>query len=259
MKKTLINHGGIIQWKFLISNDDELMKYAKYKSIEIGEEFRTLINKNYKQSDKPDTQTQKALKLTSTIHRVPLVSSCDVLLKELILSMHKMVLKGQTLVVNEAGGYCPWDEKEMERIEETEENVAIANGTQPRNKIQTNLNDGPILVLENQSEIPERVEDYIHLTLGIPKFSYIKNIQFEKQKLPLLIKEALEKKHHTIVVQSALMDDSQVIMVAELLEKIPGSITFLINSTDNLQDVLNCLIGEDRTEALYQKHKIVRW
>jgi hypothetical protein len=259
MKRTLVSHSGVIQWKFIISNDDELMQYAKHKSIAIAEEFRGLIGKDYKGSDKPDTNIQKALKLTSTIDKVPLVASCDVLLKKVIMAMHKCILNGDKLAVNEAGGYCPWDDHHMMVIPETEENIRIANGEEPKDRIQINLNDGPILVLENQSEIPDKVEYYIRLNLEATKFSYIKNIQFDKSKLPELLKEALKKGHHTIVVQTTLIDEEQVKSVAELLESIPIRIKFLINASGDLEKKLIEIIGMVRTADLYVKHEIVQW
>lgn len=217
MKKTLVDHGGIIQWKFIISNDDELMQYAKHKSTEISVEFVDLITK--KDKNKSDTNGQKVLKMVSKVHQVPIVTSCDVLLKNVILSMHKYLLKGETVVVNEAGGYCPWDDSRMSLAEETEENIAIANGDPLiiRNHIIADLENGPILVLENQAEIPERVEDYLFDTCGITRFSYIKNIQFEKDRLPEFIMQALAKQHHTFVTQTTLMDSSQVEMIASLM------------------------------------------
>lgn len=259
MKRTLVNHGGIIQWKFLISNDEELMQYAKHKSIAISEEFRHLINKNYKGSDKEDTNTQKVLKLTSKIHQVPLVASCDVLLKNVIISMYSMILEGETLVVNQAGGYCPWDDSCMTLVKETENNIAIANGDEPKDQILADLEHGPILVLENQSEIPEKVEDYIHLTLGLPSFSYIKNIQFDKAKFIDLIKEALVKKHHTFITQTTMMDTNQVEMIAGLLEKIPNDISFLINTSEDVEKTLTQIIGAERTKAIFEKHKIIQF
>lgn len=259
MKRTLVSHSGIIQWKFIISNDEELMQYAKHKSIVIAEEFRGLIGKDYKGSDKPDTNIQKALKLTSTIDGVPLVASCDVLLKKVIMSMHKSILNGDTLAVNEAGGYCPWDDHHMILIPETEENISIANGEEPKNKIQLNLNDGPILVLENQSEIPDKVEYYIRVTLGAAKFSYIKNIQFNRGKLFELIEEAIKLKHNTIVVQTTMMDEEQVNSIAGLLEGIPVRMKLLINTSEDLEKRLIKIIGMTRTADLYVKHEIVQW
>lgn len=256
MKKTLINHSGIIQWKFLISNNDELLQYAKHKSIAIGEEFRQFI---YKDSDKPDTNTQKVLKLTSQANRISLVSSCDVLLYKVMMSMQKCISKGETLVVNQAGGYCPWDDSQMTLVKETEENIRIADGKEPLNQITANLNDGPILVLENQSEIPDMVEEYIHLTLGVLKFSYIKNIQFDKEKMPELIKEALSKQHHTFVVQTTLIDTTQIKDIVKLMENIPYKVNFLINSSEGVEKTLTDLIGADRTQVLYEKHTIIQW
>lgn len=259
MKRTLVNHGGVIQWKFIIRNDEELMEYAKHKSAVISEEFRQLIHKDYKQSDKPDTNTQKAIKLTSVIDRVPLVASCDVLLKKVIMSMHNCLLKGDTLVINDAGGYCPWDDHQMIVVPETESSIQIANGEKPKNRIQVNLNDGPILVLENQSEIPEKVEDYIHLTLGSPKYSYIKNIQFDKDKLPELIKQAIQQKHDTIVIQTTLMDVKQVDSVVCLLENIPVRMKICINTSDNLEKSLINIVGMVRTAEIFVKHEINQW
>lgn len=256
MKRTLVNHGGVIQWKFIISSEEELVKYAKHKSIVISQEFVQLITKK---SDEPDTKIQEVLKFTSSIHNVPMVSSCEVLLKKIIMSMHESIKNGVTLVVNEAGGYCYWDDSCMTLIEETEENIAIANGDEPVNQIHVNLDNGPILVLENQKEIPETVEDYIILTLGLKKFSYIKNIQFDKESVSYFIKEALAKKHHTFVVQTTLMDMEQVEMIVSILESIPYKISFLIRTSENLEQALEKIIGSDRTSELFKKHKIFQW
>jgi len=256
MKRTLVNHSGVIQWKFIISNDEELMQYAKHKSIVIGEEFRQLIHKD---SNEPDTNTQKVLKLTSQAHNISLISSCDVLLYKTIMSMQKCITKGETLVVNQAGGYCPWDSHQMMVVPETEDNIRIADGKEPINQIIVNLNHGPILVLENQSEITRKVDDYIQLNLATPKYSYIKNIQFDKERLPKLIEEALMRKHYTFVAQTTLMDTEQIKTIVKLMECIAFPITFLINTSEDLKKTLTEIVGPRRTKEIFEKHEIIQW
>lgn len=252
MKKTLVNHGGIVQWKFIISNDKELMEYAKHKSIVLSEELRGII------SSKPDaseTNTQQILRLTSEIHRVPLITAGNVLLHKVIMSMHALILKGKTLVVNQAGGYCPWDDNFMALADEN----AAESLKENKNAITSNLTAGPILVLENQGDIPEPVKKYINLTLNSSTFSFIKNIQFGKDKLSELLIKALESRHDTIVVQTTMMDENQIILIVDLLEKIPVKINFHINTANNLKETLEEKAGKDRVEFLFQKHNIIQW
>lgn len=259
MKKTIVNHDGIIQWKFIISTDEELIKYAKHKSIVLDEEFRQLIQNKVEGSVESETKIQKALQLTSNVHNIPLISSGTFILHKIINSMHNFILKGKTVVVNEVGGFCSWDDSCMVILEETAENIMLVNGEEPANEINWSLENGPFLVLENQTEIPTDVEHYIYSTIGIKTFSYIKNIQFDKEKLPSLIKEAIEKNHNTIIFQSTLMDQKQVGLMVSLMENIPQKLTFLINTPEKLEDILIKLIGFDRATSLIEKHKIIQW
>lgn len=253
MKRTLVNHDGIVQWKFIISTDEELVQYAKHQSTVLSEELRQIISSK---SNDSETNTQKALRLTSEIHRVPLIVSGDVILHKVIMAMHTFILKGQTIVVNEAGGYCPWDDSCMSLVDESE---ALESSADMKNQIVSDLTAGPILVLENQGDIPEEVRKYIDYTFDTLNFSYIRNIQFNKDRLVPLLTDALKAKHDTIVVLSTLMDKSQIILMVEFLEKIPFKINFHISTSVNLKDSLNKSFGINRVEALFQRHNIVQW
>lgn len=263
MKRTIVNHGGNIQWKFIISNDEELLQYAQHKSTMIGEEFLHMIQRKQKNSNEKDSPTQTILKITSEKRNVPLVVACDVLLQRTIMTMQEMLLEGYTLVVNQAGGYCPFDDKCMTILESTEENIEIANGPEQKHQIDVDLEKGPFIVLENQSWIPKAVKDYLYVTLQVPEFSYIKNIQYGREEMSGLIKEALESGHHTFVAQSALVRLDQIKAIADIMDAIPYKVSFLINavtgSDKTFRDILNDVLGQEKTDRLFAKHNITEW
>lgn len=260
MKKTLVNHNGIIQWKIIISNEEELKQYTMLKTKILGEEFLGMLTKKLKGDSNEESQEQKLLRLISQTEKVPLINSCGLLVKELVIAMHSYILKKQTIVINAAGGYCPWDDSCMKVVEETEENIAIADGKQVlKDEILFNLDNGPFIVLENDGVIPKDVESYISNTLGVDKFSYIKSINLEPERMSDLIKEALAKKHHTFIIQTTMINTEQIESVVKIMEEIPFKVNFLIKTFEDIKEKLGFVVGKERVGELYKKHNIVEW
>ena len=100
--KKLVNHGGVIQYKWIVKTKEELHEYlfTVAKSI-ISQRIINFIK---------NPESDKQIEQIYHIKKVPPIQLAGVILAELWNSCEKYVLKGETLVFNSATGYCSWND-----------------------------------------------------------------------------------------------------------------------------------------------------
>jgi hypothetical protein len=101
--KTLVNHNGVIQYKHIIKNLDELQDYFEkvYKSINLSR-FQKFLQH-------PDDTN--IIKQMSDVLGVPPLEAISHMNNELFKTCYKNLNEGKVLVFNEAGGYCFLDDR----------------------------------------------------------------------------------------------------------------------------------------------------
>ena len=134
--KKLVNHGGIIQYKWVISNLKELHEYL----FEVAKSRISKRSSNWIRNPESDKQ----MKQLYHIKEVSVIQLAGVMLNDLWKSTEKYVLQGKILVFNEAGGYCFWDDETMKILDW---------------KYLLDCKD--IVVLENNSIVDEDVRNYL--------------------------------------------------------------------------------------------------
>ena len=240
MKTTLVNHGGIIQPKFIVSNNEELLQYADFLQTS---NVNSLIT-----PDKKDSKLIDYLKIISENKKFSMLDSCIFATNDKILRMHHLLLQGHKIVVNMSGGYCYWNDDEMSLVNEKEIKKSL-NGYE--NCIEYNIFQSKYLVLENASQIPNRVLKHVSSKGG---YSYIKSILLDhNNELNDLIKLAIKNGCDTIVAESTLINKSLLLQLVELFDSLP-SFNFELFLSSSLDKELTDLIGEERTNEIFRKH-----
>lgn len=109
MIKKLVNHNGTVQYKWFLYNQDDVLDYIE----QIGSKNISKRVSNWILDPKSDYQLtclQAAFKCNS-------VYLTNRLILELAAGMSKNVKEDAPLVVNEAGGYSPYDENYMKILD----------------------------------------------------------------------------------------------------------------------------------------------
>jgi len=257
MKKTLVNHGGTIQYKILIKTQEQLMEYAELNSNIMANEFCALLQ------NKPDelTHHQKMIKSMAQNSGESIIVTCDRLPYKKIMNMLKAIVAGHIVVVNNSNGYCYWSDKEMSLVEETEENIKLANQIDgPKYEIEYDIFHGVVLILENQSKIPDSVIEYVTGVLGQKEYAYVKNISLDSDhKLAGIIQSAIKMGIHTIVAETTLTNENQVYNLIHLLSKCPKMHICLkvYLGTEKLEEKLKKIVHDDElVEKVLSTHQI---
>lgn len=244
MKTTLVNHGGVIQEKFIIRTIEDLYEYEKINASRYGSAVVDL-------EDKPN-RLRDLLELNAEN------SGNSVFMSALSISMKQMqrmlehIQNKKTIVVNMAGGYTFWDNSIMSLVDESERKN---EGSDYLPKV--NIGKNKVLVLENQESVPESVIRFINKDLQQKEYSSITRLNTDyNDNIGVWIKEALNKGCNTIVAESQLMDIKQVKSIALWFEHLPP-MTFYLFGNNNLKAILTECVGEDKTTELYKKHKII--
>ena len=154
--KTLVNHSGIIQYKYIISSHEQLLKYAELFNLQISNSVSHILSDVYKEKDlsqmKYGNNHTKALAsflMAGRQKKKGLMHASSDLFMNKIMAMEKLICEGKTLVVNQGGGYCDWDNDCMQLVDETQYKHLSENSAMLEPKIK--INNSPVLVLENQS------------------------------------------------------------------------------------------------------------
>lgn len=244
MKTTLVNHGGLIQNKFIIRTIEDLYEYEKINASRYGSAVVDL-------EDKPN-RLRDLLELNAEN------SKNSVFMSALSISMKQMqrmlehIQNGKVIVVNMAGGYTFWDDSIMSLVDESER-----KNDDSEYLPKVNIEKNKVLVLENQESVPESVIRFITKDLKQKEYSSIVRLNTDyNNNIGTWIKEALKNGCDTIVTETQLMDRKQIKNIAALFENLPP-MTLYVFGNNNLKAILTECLGEDKTAELYEKHNII--
>lgn len=244
MKTTLLNHGGVIQDKFIIRTIEDLYEYEKINASRFGS---AVIDFSEKENRLRDLLEAYAENNKSSVF----MSAVSVANKK-IFKMLENIQNGKVIVVNMAGGYTFWDDRIMSIVDESER-----KNDDSEYFPKVNIGKNKVLVLENQESVPESVIRFITKDLQQKEYSSIIRLNTDyNNNIGTWIKEALEMGCDTIVTETQLMDRKQIKNVASLFEHLPP-MTFYVFGNNNLKSILTECLGEDKTAELYKKHKII--
>lgn len=196
--KKLVNHGGIIQYKWVISNKEELHKYL----IEIAKHRITNRITNWLHNRDSDKQIEQIYHLK----QVGAIELVGIMLRDLQNSTEKFILQGKTLVFNENGGYCFLDE-----------NIKILDW-----KFLLECKD--VVVLENASIIEEDVKDYCEDN----NLDFLELTNLNSFTLEEIFYYCSNAK--TIIFQTQAVDLNQLDNLLKLVEKLQPKEVIIINS-----------------------------
>ncbi len=106
--KTVVIHGGIKQFKYILRTEEDVMEYHKISAHQHGRNALDFSSEPNRVRDimkdlaemRGDSMFMTAVKMTN----------------DKTLAMLKQVNKGKVIVVNMAGGWCFWDDKDMVEI-----------------------------------------------------------------------------------------------------------------------------------------------
>lgn len=256
MKTTIVNHGGVVQRKFIIRNTDDLMAYEKVNAEQHGESLVTMCHaktreNEYQEKEYTDKRHQ-LIDITAQKNKVSHFAATYALANQKIMNMLKSLQNGQVLVVNMAGGYTYWNDQEMCLVDESEYD-AVNDPDAP----QVNIFKTSVLILENDREIPKEMLSFVQNELNQRHYSSITHLSRDyDQKIGQWLTKALQSGCDTVVAQTQLVNQSQIEQMAGLFEKMPP-LTFYISTSGDLKRVLIETIGQEMTDKVYQKHHIV--
>lgn len=184
VNKTLVDHNGIIQYKWIISTSKELDDYI----FDIGKSLITSRVMNWLKNPNSDKQIDQLYHLK----KVGAISLAGIMINDIWKSAEECILDNNVLVFNEAGGYCFWDDKTMKQlkwdyIHESKDVVILENDIilDPEVKeylIQNNIND--YLSLTNLSKYGK--DEIFHYTSKANTIVF-KTQYIEQEKIDNLI------------------------------------------------------------------------
>ncbi len=195
--KKLVNHGGIIQYKWVISNLKELHEYL----FEVAKSRISKRSSNWIRNPESDKQ----MKQLYHIKEVSVIQLAGVMLNDLWKSTEKYVLQGKILVFNEAGGYCFWDDETMKILDW---------------KYLLDCKD--IVVLENNSIVDEDVRNYLQ------NKDYLALTNLTSFTLEEIFYYCSKAK--TIVFQTQAVDKQQINSLLNLALELEPKEIIIINS-----------------------------
>ncbi len=106
--KALVDHGGIVQFKYILRNMDDVMSYHDIASNQHG---RHMLDN----SDKPN-RIRDVMSELSKIHGDSMFITAAKMVNSKITAMMKQIKQGKVIVINMAGGWCFWDDTDMKEI-----------------------------------------------------------------------------------------------------------------------------------------------
>lgn len=259
LKKQLVNHGGIIQWKIIIRDMQDLENYVGINNNQFAGIFEEMLTEKIDMNEVDLTNKHKtAIMLTAQTRKVSVLEAVNIISREKMMGMLKSIQSGYTLVVSEAGGYTHWDDRCMQLVEETAYNLKLANADNEDDEFKANVSickGSPVLVLENSYYIPEKINDYVEITMGCAPYSYAKNLRFANGRTSEYIKDAIKNGCTTIVAATTMQNVEQVNQLCALFEKLPGMSFHLLVYGDFNKSLIDA-VGETRAAHLLSKHKI---
>lgn len=103
--KALVDHGGIVQFKYILRNYDDVMAYHEINSHQHG---RAMLDF----SDKPN-RVRDVMTELSNMRCDSMLITATRMANDKTTAMMKHIKNGKTIVVNMVGGWCFWDDSEM--------------------------------------------------------------------------------------------------------------------------------------------------
>jgi hypothetical protein len=138
--KTLVNHDGIVQYKYIVRTHEELSDYILFvRSKQLAERIGDFIE---------NPESDKQLEQLIQILKVAPINIGNVLSMELYKSCSKYIDK-EVLVFNQAGGYTFFDESRMKILDwkylhELNDTIILENSNEIDSKVLTYLKDNKI-------------------------------------------------------------------------------------------------------------------
>jgi len=256
MNKKLVNHGGVIQWKYIIENSEQLLEYAKINDAQFASQFEDIIFKSQDELEevaKKNTHHGNILAIAQSGGTSVLEATVTSAQRK-IMGMLKNLQRGYTLVVNRAGGYTYWDDKEMSFVKETPENILEAQIGVDEFTPQVRIVESQVLILENQ-KVSDRVLNYVKNELKQSEYSIASNLRFAEGNTGRYIKEALQKGCRTIVAETTLANRDQLEELGSLFQKLPP-MNFHLFVYGDLEKELTDIFGEETTKNIFASHNI---
>lgn len=144
--KTLVNHGGVVQYKWIEKDENELRTYIETVALPITNQRVISMIRN--QGSDPQFET---------LYQMFGVSGMLLggkICQELYDSASKYIKKGKTIVFNEACGWTTWDDSCMKILEwdylhDLKETVVLENGNELDEDVKQYLDKDDYLLLNN--------------------------------------------------------------------------------------------------------------
>ncbi len=255
MQTVIVNHGGIVQKKILIHNFAELEQYGKqYEKQVVGAFSAMLQSKGFSEPADKDNPEQRLIALKMSLSKsigkspIEIVSEMP---RNKLMSMLHFLHEGHILVVNEAGGWCFWDDHCMKIVDDSP-------GQDPRRmKPYVNILPGcKVLVIENQWEVSPVADKYAASISNA--YSVISNLYFANEgESRKLLAMAIQTGHDTIVAESTFGDIAQLEDFIQLFTCVPNRFNFYLFTQINFRQTVADLIGDKACHELFEKHNIV--
>lgn len=248
IKTTLVNHGGIIQDKFLIKNMDDVRAYNEINAAQHGYHL-------FDFSSKPN-RVRDTMKDLAMMHGDSMLIACAKMADAKIMAIQKQVLSGRIVVANLAGGWMLWDDRVMSIVDESERKD---NDSEYLPKV--NIGSNKVLVLENQERISDKLQSFVKNNLEQSNYSSIVRLNTDhNNQIGKWLTEAIQNGHDTIVAETSLTNIDQIKKLATMMELLPP-LTFhlFVYSNTCLDDIVCQLIGEEKTNTLFKKHTIITY
>jgi hypothetical protein len=243
MKTTLVNHSGIIQEKFLIKTQEDVLEYQKISARQNGEHLLD-------SSGKPSTIRDAIINLAELSGESLLITAIR-MTDAKVMSLSKEVSEGRVAVINMAGGWTTWDDKVMSLVDESNRKINSSDYSPV-----VNIGTNKILVLENQESISKNVTDFIKDELNEDNYSYVIRLNTDyNNQIGDWIAEAIHKGCKTIIFETQLADKSQIQKMIKLFSSLPP-ITFHVFTSGNLKNELERYINVETIAEIYKRHTI---
>ncbi len=244
MKTTLVNHGGIIQDKFLIKTKDDVLEYQKISARQNGEHMLDF-------SGKPN-RIKEAMISLAEINGDSMLITAVKMTDAKTMAIMKQVSDDKVVVVNMAGGWTTWDDRVMSIVDESNRKL---NDSEYLPKVD--IGNNKVLVLENQEEIPQSVLNFIRTVLKQDLFSSVSRLNTDyNSEIGKWVGEAIKNGCDTIVAETQLINKTQLQAFSKLFTTLPA-MTFHIFTISNLKEELYILIGVESTDQLFIRHNII--
>jgi len=198
--KKVVNHAGIIQYKWIVRNYNELSEYIELVAS------NKITNRIINWIHNPDSDRQ--IEQIYHIKKLPVIQLAGVMIAELFNSTEKLIYQGNILVFNEANGYCCWDDKCMQILD--------WQNIQPKKEI---------VVIENASIIDSDVKGYLKKNNIQDYLSLTELYSFSKEEIFYYLSSCKK-----IIFKTQYVDKAQIDGLIKLASQIEPKEIVIINS-----------------------------